>query len=149
MRPVLRLRLFGRVASGYNAGVEFYFSEVEKDVLIISADGGIDRRTSGQFVENILSLIQGGITKIIVDLDRLTYISSYGLGVVLRIHKRARAAGGEVKLANVHSSVAVILNLTGLNTLFGIYPDVNRARLEFRPKDEDVDSASDPAAPDA
>ena len=95
-----------------------------------------------EFVDSVLSLIAGGITKIIVDCDKLSYISSYGLGVLLRIHKRARAAGGEVKLANVHSRIADLLNVVCFNRIFGIYPDVNRARLEFRPKDGDV-----PAAP--
>ncbi len=118
--------------------MEFYYHEDEGDVLIISADGGIDRHTSSQFVQEIVDLIKGGLKKIIIDCDKLTYISSYGLGVLLRVHKRARMAGGEVKIANVHSRVAAVLNLTHLNKIFGIYPDVNRARLEFRPKDADV-----------
>ena len=115
--------------------MEFYYHEVDNDVLIISADGGIDKRTSKEFVEQILKLIEGGMTKIIVDCRKLTYISSWGLGVLLRLHKRARSAGGEVKIANVHSRIVAVLSVTHLDKIFGIYPDVNRARLEFRPRD--------------
>ena len=115
--------------------MEFYYHEIDDDVLIISADGGIDKRTSKEFVEQILKLIEGGMTKIIVDCEKLTYISSWGLGVLLRLHKRARSAGGEVKIANVHSRIVAMLNVTHLDKIFGIYPDVNRARLEFRPRD--------------
>jgi len=122
----------------YNAPMEFYHHEIDSDVLIISADGGIDRHTSGQFVEEIMTLIEGGITKIIVDCEKLTYISSWGLGVLLRLHKRAKAAGGEVKIANVHSHIVSLLNVTHLNRIFEVYPDVNRARLEFRPRDADA-----------
>jgi len=106
---------------------------MDNDVLIVSADGGIDRHTSQEFVEPILKLIESGVTKIIIDCKKLTYISSWGLGVLLRLHKRAKAAGGEVKIADVQSRIVDVLNLTHLNRIFGIYPDVNRARLEFRP----------------
>jgi len=56
--------------------------------------------------------------------------------VLLRLHKRAKTAGGEVKIANVHSRIVEVLNITHLNKIFGIYPDVDRARLEFRPIDD-------------
>ena len=116
--------------------MEFYEHEIDNDVLIIAADGGIDRHTSKEFVEQILELIEGGMTKIIIDCGKLTYISSWGLGVLLRLHKRAKTAGGEVKIANVHSRIVEVLNITHLNKIFGIYPDVDRARLEFRPIDD-------------
>jgi anti-sigma B factor antagonist len=116
--------------------VEFYYHEIDKDVLIIAADGGINRQTSGQFVQEVLGLIDGGQAKIIIDCRNLTYISSYGLGVLLRLHKRAKTAGGDVKIASIHSRVADVLSLVHLNRIFEIYPDVNRARLEFRPREE-------------
>ncbi len=123
--------------------MQFYQHEIDNDVLIITADGGIDKRTSKEFVEQILELIEGGMTKIIVDCRKLTYISSWGLGVLLRLHKRAKAAGGEVKIANVNSRIVSVLNVTHLNKVFGIYPDVNRARLEFRPRDDRPADVSD------
>ncbi len=115
--------------------MEFYFCEIEKDVLIISADGGIDKSTSESFVDKVLELIDGGVGKIIIDCEKLTYISSYGLGVLLRLHKRARQAGGAAKIANVKGTISELLHLTRLNKVFEIYPDVNSARLEFRDVD--------------
>ena len=116
--------------------MEFYYHEVDNDVMIIAADGGIDRHTSKEFVDQILELIEGGVTKVIIDCGKLTYISSWGLGVLLRLHKRAKVAGGEVKIADVHSRIVEVLNITHLSKIFGIYPDVSRARLEFRPTED-------------
>ena len=125
--------------------MEFYEHEIDNDVLVIAADGGIDRHTSKEFVEQILELIEGGMTKIIIDCGKLTYISSWGLGVLLRLHKRAKMAGGEVKIANVHSRIVEVLKITRLNKIFGIYPDVDRARLEFRPTgDRPADESDQP-----
>ncbi|MHC4563215.1 MAG: STAS domain-containing protein [Planctomycetota bacterium] len=114
--------------------MEFYYHDVNEDVLVISADGGLNRQTSSQFTEDVLQLIDTGVRKILIDCQQLTYISSYGLAVLLRMHKRAAKAGGQVSMANVHSAVADLLNLTRLNRVFHIYPDTERALLGFRPK---------------
>ncbi len=39
--------------------MEFYEHEIDNDVLIIAADGGIDRNTSKEFVERIIELVEG------------------------------------------------------------------------------------------
>ena len=43
--------------------------------------------------------IQAGCRKLIVDCTRLTYISSYGMGVLVRLHQKLAKRGGDVKLA--------------------------------------------------
>ena len=119
----------------YNPRMQFYYHEVQNDVMVIAADGGLNKQTAEQFVSEILSLIETGMTKIIIDCDTLSYISSFGIAVLLRMHKKAKAAGGEVKITNVHKKIMDVLKLMRLGKLFSIYPDVNRALLEFRPKD--------------
>ena len=116
--------------------MEFYYHETEKDVLILAADGGLNAGTADQFVAELERLIDAGVTKIIVDCSALDYISSYGLGVLVRLHRRLSQRGGDIKLAGINSMVVKLLSLTRLDQLFGIYPDVNRARLAFRPKSQ-------------
>ena len=60
--------------------MELVFHEVDKSVLILSADGGLNADTSAEFVEQLEKLVDGGVTQIIVDCTRLEYISSYGIG---------------------------------------------------------------------
>lgn len=115
--------------------MEFYYHEIENDVLIISADGGLNKQTANQFVEEISALVDGGVKKIIIDCSKLSFITSYGIGVLLRIHKKLKAAGGDVKIAGVHSRIIEVMDIMKLTKIFSVYPDVNRARLEFRPKD--------------
>jgi anti-anti-sigma factor len=43
--------------------------------------------------------VDAGVDKIIVDCSRLEYISSYGIGVLVRLHKALMARGGDVKIA--------------------------------------------------
>ncbi len=116
--------------------MEFYYSEVDHDVLIVRADGGLNSDTAEQFVEELSTLVESGLTRIIVDCADLDYISSYGLSVLVRLHAKLAKRGGDVKLAGVRGVIQQVLNLTRVNSLFEIYPDVNRARLMFRPVDE-------------
>jgi anti-anti-sigma factor len=67
-----------------------------------------------------------------VDCAGLGYVSSLGLGVLVRLHGRMKKHGGEVKIAGMHGMAAQMLAITRLSTLFALYPDVNRARLAFR-----------------
>lgn len=66
---------------------------------------------------------------IIVDLTGLAYISCGGLGVLVRVHKMTRALGGELLLAGPQPRVHVILEVTGLNAVFPVYPTVLQAAL--------------------
>lgn len=115
--------------------MEFYYNETDKDVLIISADGGLNSDNADKFVNELTALIDAGQTKIVVDCSRLNNITSYGLGVLVRLHSKLSKKGGDVKLACVKGLIEQVFKVTHLNKIFEIYPDVSRACLMFRPKD--------------
>jgi len=116
--------------------MEFYYHEIDQDVLVLVADGGLDAQTSTVFVEQLETLIDKGLRKIIVDCGKLNYISSAGMSMLLRLHRRMAKLGGDVKLANIHGLIAQILATVHLDRLFDIYPTVDRARLAFRPRED-------------
>lgn len=115
--------------------MDFYYHEVDSSVLVLRADGGINADNAGQFVADLEKLVDAGLTKIIVDCTGLEHISSYGIGVLLRVHKRLATHGGDVKLAGVHSGLVRLLQMARVDDYFDLYPDVNRARLAFRAPD--------------
>jgi anti-anti-sigma factor len=114
--------------------MEFFFHELDRDVLILSADGGLTADTGPEFIRQLEVLVDGGVKKIIVDCTRLDYISSYGVGLLVRAHNKLASHGGDVKIAAAHSMLLAALNVMRMGRLFGIYPDVNQARLSFREK---------------
>jgi anti-anti-sigma factor len=56
----------------------------------------------------------------VVDLGKLDYMSSAGLGVLLRTHKRLMGGGGGLKLVNVNSHINDIFMYSGFDKLFEI-----------------------------
>lgn len=116
--------------------MQFYYHDADHDILVIKADGGLNSQTATQFVSELATLVDGGIKKIVVDCANLDFISSYGLGVLVRLHGRLHDRGGDVKLCNVKGVVAKAFQATRIAEFFEIYPDVERARLMFRPPEK-------------
>jgi anti-anti-sigma factor len=55
-----------------------------------------------------------------IDLSGLEYISSAGLGVLLRTHKRLMGAGGKLRLVNVGNHIFDIFRYSGFDQLFEV-----------------------------
>jgi anti-sigma B factor antagonist len=58
----------------------------------------------------------------VVDMAALEYISSAGLGVLLRAHKRLAGSGGGLELRNVNAHIGDIFSYSGFDRLFVIHP---------------------------
>ncbi|MDH3747968.1 MAG: STAS domain-containing protein [Gammaproteobacteria bacterium] len=94
----------------------FYIDFGEDSVVVIK--GRLDAAqapTAQMFLDKITG-------QCVVDLGELEYISSAGLGVLLRTHKRMIADGLGLKLVNVNSHVNDIFTYSGFDKLFDIEP---------------------------
>ena len=58
----------------------------------------------------------------VLDLTKLAYISSAGLGVLLKTHKRLMGSGSGIKLVNVNHHIHDIFRYSGFDKLFDIVP---------------------------
>lgn len=58
----------------------------------------------------------------VLDMGELEYISSAGLGVLLRTHKRLMTGGQGLKLVNVNKHINDIFSYSGFDKLFDITP---------------------------
>ena len=111
--------------------MEFYYHHVDKDVLILSADGGLLADNAHYFVGELEKYVELGIRKLIVDCTQLKKISSYGIGVLVTLNKRLAKQGGDVKLACVGGIVSKVIQLSGLGSTLQIYPTVDDALRAF------------------
>ena len=80
-------------------------------VLIVSVEGRLDTTTSPEF-ENFLSERIDNINELIIDCEKLEYVSSAGLRVILKAQK-AMNAQGSMKLTGVNDSIMEVFDITG------------------------------------
>lgn len=69
--------------------------------------------------QEFLDSVEGRCT---LDLGKLEYVSSAGLGVLLRTHKRLMGAGSGLRLVNVSKHINDIFAYSGFDKLFEIEP---------------------------
>lgn len=77
-----------------------------------------DTRT--QFEQQALDALDRGELLLVLDLRGVPYIDSAGLGSMVRITKRARAAGAELVLVEPNEDLVTLFDLTRLDTVLTI-----------------------------
>src|SRR3970040_498857 len=65
--------------------------------------------------------LDAGETRLVLDLGGLTYVDSSGLGEMLKALKRAREAGGDLRLCGLYGYVLRIFEMTGLDKVLAVY----------------------------
>lgn len=72
-----------------------------------------------------------GAKRYILNLARVEFIDSYGIGELARSYSVVRQTGGAMKLVSVNPKVSEVLAISRLNTIFDMYPDENAALQAF------------------
>ena len=84
--------------------------------LTVSLDGRLDTNTAPE-LEGFLAGNYDGVTALTFDCEKLVYVSSAGLRVLLGAHKRMK---GAMKLTNVSELVMEVLEMTGFADIWVI-----------------------------
>ena len=94
-------------------------TEVGKHV-IAAFDGRLDTVAAQQIEETITPLLEHADQTIILDCEKMPFISSSGLRIFLKIRKEVSAKGGKMQLQNVCPDVMQVFKMTKLDNLFEI-----------------------------
>lgn len=90
-------------------------------VVRIGADIYLDNHEEfDAFLENEVS---SRFSKVILDASNVRAICSAGLGAIVKAHKRAREAGGEVVFVQVQKKVHALFEITRLTSVINIMED--------------------------
>ncbi len=97
--------------------------------LIVQVDGELDLETSPLFREKVESKLNQYemIKHLILDLKKVNFIDSSGLGAILGRFKRLSQQGGRLSAVNVSPQVKRIFELSGLLKIMEIYSDRQQA----------------------
>lgn len=94
---------------------------------VLVLDGELD----GGSVESVLllvtRLVDEGVIFLFVDCERLRYVNSTGLGILLHFTRVFRERNGAFRLANVTMPVYEIMEIIGANTLLEIHDSLEDA----------------------
>jgi anti-sigma B factor antagonist len=86
----------------------------------IYVTGELDAATAPELRACVVSLVEQGRRRVILDLGELRFIDSTGLGSLVGVRKRVRESGGELVLTNPAQRIVKLLEITGLDAVFMI-----------------------------
>ena len=70
----------------------------------------------------VAELVAAGHARIVIDLSQTEFIDSSGLGALVSCLKRARQAGGDLRIAGLTQQVRTVFELTNLDRILKIVP---------------------------
>lgn len=98
------------------------FKEVrEKGLKLVTIEGEIDVYTSIELRNEIKTVIDEGSKLLIMDLGKVTYMDSSGLGTLVSILQRLKKEEGSLKLIKVTTNIKKIFELTRLTRYFEMF----------------------------
>ncbi len=78
-----------------------------------------------RLAEMVSDSVEEGIKILVIDLEKVRYISSSGLGLLITLLTKMRNAGGELYLTAPSEHVKKLLIITKLNGIFKVFDSVD------------------------
>jgi anti-sigma B factor antagonist len=101
--------------------------DADGGVVAVAVSGEIDLFTAPELKAAIADAVDGGSTRIVVDLTQTTFLDSTALGVLIGAVKRLRSSEGALSIVNTDATIAKTFEITGLDQIFTIRPTRNEA----------------------
>ena len=86
--------------------------------LTVALEGRLDTTTAPNLDEELKNSLEG-VEELVLDLEKLDYISSAGLRVLLSAHK-TMSKQGCLKICNVNETIMEIFDVTGFSDILTI-----------------------------
>ena len=96
-------------------------------IEVVDVGGEIDIYTAPRLRELLIDLVSKNSYQLIVNMDKVEFLDSTGLGVLVGGLKRVRAHDGWLDLVCTQEPILKIFRITGLTKVFGIYQTVDQA----------------------
>ena len=107
-------------------------------VAVLRVEGSVDPSTFKQFEATFRWLNKEGIIYVVLDLSRMSYISSSGLSLLVKAKtQRSKRKGGDLVLVRPQTAVINILKILGLMKVFRVASSVEEALLPPQPRDSE------------
>lgn len=101
-------------------------------VSIVDLSGKITIGEGDVVLRNtVQGLLDSGRSNILLNLEKVSYMDSAGLGELVACYKRTKEKSGNVKLLNPSGKVYDLLSLTKLEEVFETYKDEKEALVSY------------------
>lgn len=99
--------------------MEILIFEKENEV-VVAIEGRVDTVSAPDLEQKVSPLWAADSVTLVFDCEKMDYISSSGLRIILTAHKRVTANGGKFILRNINPAVRSVIDMTGFSRIITI-----------------------------
>ncbi|MFA5844944.1 MAG: STAS domain-containing protein [Coriobacteriia bacterium] len=103
-------------------------TEKDGSSCVLALSGEVDVYTAPTLKDRLVSVVDDGCVDIVVDLEKVAFIDSSGLGVLVGGLRRAREKDGSLRLICTQDSILKIFRITGLDKVFPVFASRGEAQ---------------------
>jgi anti-sigma B factor antagonist len=96
-------------------------------VALIELEGRLDLLSAVDVKQKLAEVVGEGHHRLVVDLHKVSFVDSSGLGALISGLKAARVAGGDLRLARADKQVRYILEILTLDRVLRPHATVEEA----------------------
>jgi anti-sigma B factor antagonist len=127
-QPARRVGRLDDAVHGAGGFVDLKLGHYNKDgIEVVDVEGEIDVYTAPRLRELLIDLVNKNNYQLVVNMEKVEFLDSTGLGVLVGGLKRVRAHDGSLDLVCTQERILKIFRITGLTKVFGIHDTVDLA----------------------
>lgn len=106
--------------------------QIDAGISVLKVKGYLDQTTAEQLDSALASVYRQNKYKVIIDLEKVEYISSMGWSVILSKIKDYRNNGGDIKLMKMQPNVFEVYRLLEFDLFLDAYDNIDDTILSFK-----------------
>lgn len=107
--------------------------DVFEDVTVLTLKGKLmGGKETNAVQEHVQSLIDGGARELVMDLSRVKWLNSQGVGMLMACLTKMRNAGGSLVISGATEKVENVFMVTKLIQIFETFDSVEEAIQSFK-----------------
>ncbi len=105
--------------------------KMEGNIGVMGIGGSLDAHSTPEFDKRMKSIL-GKSKKIILDMSKVDYIATAGLGVLIASFNEAKNSGGNIIIANMPDKIRHVFDTMGFTKVIGIASSIEQAKAMFK-----------------
>lgn len=103
----------------------------EKGLAVMSISGQLNAFTLRDLKAEFKELMDARHYKLVLDLEKVNYVDSYGIGAIIAFTHQVRNRNGDLKLFGMEEDVRKVFDLLGTSKVLGIFETEQEAINSF------------------
>jgi anti-anti-sigma factor len=93
------------------------------DYKLLQPEGILSSTVAKQLLQDVEAYRKDNIKTILIDLEKIAMIDSFGLGTLMSIHTKLRMAGGKLYLCSLQKQANFLFDISAMDRVLDILPN--------------------------